>query len=57
MNDIFVVTYKLVSVMLKIIIIQAKDGVTGLYVVIKPQDKNIGRSVFTFIYIYIYIYI
>ena len=42
--------------MLKIIIIHAKHGMTGLSVVIKPQDKKIERSVLTFIYIYIYIY-
>ena len=43
--------------MLKIIIIHAKDGKTGLCMVIKPQDKNIERTVFTMIHTHIHIYI
>jgi len=52
-----VVTSTLVSVMMKITIIHAKDGMSGLFVVIKPQDKNTDQFSRSYIYIYIYIYI
>ena len=42
--------------MLKIIIIHAKDDMTGLFVVIKPQDKNKDQSSRLYVYIYIYTY-
>ena len=50
---LYVINYNKFS----IIIIHTKDGMTGLFVVIKPQDKNIERSVYVYMCIYIYIYI